>query len=125
MTDPIEARLAAEMQLVYERSVGVNGDPVTWWQAFAREVMRGLAGRPLDDEQPDVPLAIGPAADLALAAAARSPDAHLFTVETLIDALAGTNINERDRQAYRDIFRTQAEDAIRYAKQAAKEAERE
>ena len=62
------------------------------------------------------------AADLALAAEARSPDAHLFTVETLIDALAGTNINERDRQAYRDIFRTQAEDAIRYAKQAAKEA---
>ena len=60
------------------------------------------------------------AADLALAAAVRrAPDDwHLFSVETLIDALAGTNINERDRKAYRDIFRSQAEDAIRYAKEA-------
>jgi len=54
--------------------------------------------------------------------AALPPDAHLFTVESLIDALAGTNINERDQKRYRDIFRTQAEDAIRYAIQAAKEA---
>ena len=114
MTDPIEARLAAEMQLVYERSVGVNGDPVTWWQAFAREVMRGLAGRPLDDEQPDVPLAIGPAADLALAAEAHSPDAHLFSVDSLAAALLAANIREYDQQAL----------AAAIIK-AAKEAERE
>ena len=71
------------------------------------------------------PRVVGSRAEAAAILAALPDDAYLFTVESLIDALAGTNINGRDRQAYRDIFRTQAENAIRYAKeQAAKEASR-
>ena len=39
------------------------------------------------------------AADLALAAKARSPDAHLFTVDLLAAALLAANIREYDQQA--------------------------